>query len=188
MDQFASSVQSNKKYFNLASAWVDVTHVKQDSLGPLKLDDRNWGIFTNQDFNSDDSDSDSDSDIGFGNFDDNEAATEADSISSTRKKGTHTSTSKPVSTAKLRPASDILNRLRWDPSFHGAEYIIGYEDRFLGAKEIPLDRWKSEQTDEEFIPQHRILYFKRKADGKVVWDRETRRDEIFGSGASKGDE
>ncbi|EEH09746.1 DUF455 domain-containing protein [Histoplasma capsulatum G186AR] len=186
MDQFASSVQSNKKYFNLASAWVDVTHVKQDSLGPLKLDDRNWGIFTNQDFNSDDSDSDSD--IGFGNFDDNEADTEADSIPSTRKKGTHTSTSKPVSTAKLRPASDILNRLRWDPSFHGAEYIIGYEDRFLGAKEIPLDRWKSEQTDEEFIPQHRILYFKRKADGKVVWDRETRRDEIFGSGAGKGDE
>lgn len=54
--------------------------------------------------------------------------------------------------------------------------------------EIPLDRWKSEQTDEEFIPQHRILYFKQKADGRVVWDREARRDEIFGSGVGKGGE
>jgi hypothetical protein len=54
----------------------------------------------------------------------------------------------------------------------------------LGTREAALDRWKTEQTDEEFIPQHRILYFRRK-DGVVVWDRDTRRDEIFGSGAGR---
>jgi uncharacterized protein (UPF0248 family) len=62
------------------------------------------------------------------------------------------------------------------------DYIVGYDDRFLGAKERALDLWKSEQTDEEFIPQHRILYFKRKSTGVVVWDRHTRKDEVFGSG------
>lgn len=83
-----------------------------------------------------------------------------------------------------------MNRLRWDPSLDPAEYIIGYEDRFLGAKETGLERWKTEQTDEEFIPQHRILYFKRKGvDGReeeVVWERATRIDRVFGSGVGSG--
>lgn len=48
--------------------------------------------------------------------------------------------------------------------------------------EKALDTWKSEQTDEEFIPQHRILYFKRKSDSTVVWERRTRIDLLFGSG------
>lgn len=34
--------------------------------------------------------------------------------------------------------------------------------------------WVSETSDEDFIPQHRIKYFK--------WDREGRVDKIFGSG------
>jgi uncharacterized protein (UPF0248 family) len=100
------------------------------------------------------------------------------------------STSAPVSATKLRPASDVLNRLRWDPNLNPADYIIGYEDRFLGAKETSLEKWKTEQTDEEFIPQHRILYFRKKfndeGDGKgeLVWERATRIDKVFGSGAS----
>lgn len=61
----------------------------------------------------------------------------------------------------------------------------------MGAKEKNLEKWKTEQTDEEFIPQHRILYFKKKGgyDGKgeLVWERMTRMDRIFGSGAGGGD-
>lgn len=49
--------------------------------------------------------------------------------------------------------------------------------------EKALDTWKSEQTDEEFIPQHRILYFKRKSDATIVWERRTRLDLLFGSGS-----
>lgn len=96
------------------------------------------------------------------------------------------STSTPVSSSKLRPASDILNRLRWDPNLDPSDYIVGYEDRFLGAKETALEKWKTEQTDEEFIPQHRILYFKKKGEGggEVVWERASRIDKMFGSGNS----
>lgn len=102
--------------------------------------------------------------------------------------GTGTSgVSEPKSKHKLRPAIDVLTRLRWDPNIDPSDYIVGYEDRFLGARETPIDRWKSEQTDEEFIPQHRILYFRRKSDGVKVWDRESRRDELFGSGAGRSD-
>ncbi|KAK2762277.1 hypothetical protein FQN54_001287 [Arachnomyces sp. PD_36] len=91
-------------------------------------------------------------------------------------------TSGKAVSAKLRPASDILNRITWDPSFDRTSFIVGYEDRFLGSKELPLGLWRTDLTDEEFIPQHRILYFKRKGSGEVVWDRNKRIDRIFGSG------
>ena len=74
-----------------------------------------------------------------------------------------------------------MNRIRWDPQLDSSDYVVGYEDRFTGAQEKELEAWKSEQTDEEFIPQHRILYFKRKSDGRKVWDRRTRFDELFGN-------
>ncbi len=83
---------------------------------------------------------------------------------------------------KFRTAQDVIARLRWDPSLDSSDYMVGYEDRFVGAREKPLDAWKSELTDDEFIPQHRVLYFKRRSDGAVVWERRTRRDDVFGSG------
>ena len=51
---------------------------------------------------------------------------------------------------------------------------------------MPVSNWISESTDEEWIPQHRIRYFKRTRDGgdhELVWDRDRRIDKIFGSGA-----
>ncbi|KAJ9393937.1 hypothetical protein DTO282F9_9150 [Paecilomyces variotii] len=82
---------------------------------------------------------------------------------------------------KLRPAADVLNRLTWDHEFDRKDYIVGYDDRFAGALEIPLDSWKGDPTDEEFIPQHRILYFKRKSTNDIIWDRRKKIDKIFGT-------
>lgn len=83
---------------------------------------------------------------------------------------------------KLRPASDILSRLRWDPSLSSEPHTIGYLDRFAGVQEITVEAWKGDSSAEDFIPEHRILWFRRVADGVLVWDREARVDMIFGSG------
>lgn len=53
--------------------------------------------------------------------------------------------------------------------------------------EIEVAEWKwGDVTDENWIPQHRILYFRRKSDGKEegekMWDRSKRIDRFFGSG------
>ncbi|GFN14471.1 leukocyte receptor cluster (LRC) member 9 [Aspergillus tubingensis] len=88
---------------------------------------------------------------------------------------------------RLRPAADIINRIIWDPAFDGTNYVIGYEDRFEGRLESGFNAWKKETTDEEFIPQHRILYIKRRSDGEIVWDRRRRIDKIFYSGNSAFD-
>ncbi|GKZ37318.1 leukocyte receptor cluster (LRC) member 9 [Aspergillus brasiliensis] len=85
------------------------------------------------------------------------------------------------------PKKDIINRIIWDPAFDGTNYVIGYEDRFEGRLESSFYTWKKETTDEEFIPQHRILYIKRRSDGEIVWDRRRRIDKIFNSGNSAFD-
>ncbi|PWY89977.1 hypothetical protein BO70DRAFT_358971 [Aspergillus heteromorphus CBS 117.55] len=98
----------------------------------------------------------------------------------------HTPKPEPVEN-RLRPAADIINRIIWDDALDASNYVIGYEDRFEGRLEAVFNSWKKETTDEEFIPQHRILYIKRRSDGEVVWDRRRRIDRIFMSGNSAFD-
>ncbi|KAM3068732.1 hypothetical protein ACMFMG_010909 [Clarireedia jacksonii] len=85
----------------------------------------------------------------------------------------------------LRPAKDILSRLRHDPKYDIERYVIGYVDRHSeGLKRKNAGDWARDTTDEEWIPEHRIVYFAEKGapDGVYVWDREGRVDGIFGSG------
>ncbi|MCJ1261911.1 hypothetical protein MMC22_001780 [Lobaria immixta] len=84
----------------------------------------------------------------------------------------------------LRPAKDILSRIRHDPALDDADFIVGYHDRHADVIELPVMAWRGggDVTDEEFIPQHRILYFRRKGDGIKIWDRKERLDLLFHSG------
>ncbi|KAJ5912332.1 hypothetical protein N7504_001215 [Penicillium tannophilum] len=84
---------------------------------------------------------------------------------------------------KLRPAGDIINRIIWDSTLSPDNYVIVFLDRFQGELEVGFGSWKKESTDEEFIPQHRVLYI-RHVDGEIVWDRRRRIDKIFNSGNS----
>lgn len=89
----------------------------------------------------------------------------------------------------LRPAKDILSRIRHDPALDEDDFIVGYHDRHADVMEIPVTSWTGggDFTEEEWIPQHRILYFRRKGDnGEKVWDRKERVDSLFGSGFGDG--
>lgn len=180
-DRFLTHLKTDERKYDSSTCWIDVSLVKAADVNGMRLDDREWGEYT-ADMEPDSEDEEEPED----DLDGSESI-HIERTLPQRPKPTAT----PVSSSKLRPASDILHRLRWDPSLDPSEYIIGYEDRFLGAKETNLEKWKTEQTDEEFIPQHRILYFKKKGgyDGKgeLVWERMTRMDRIFGSGAGGGD-
>ncbi|KMU72186.1 hypothetical protein CISG_00495 [Coccidioides immitis RMSCC 3703] len=178
LEKFKTQIQEETKYFDPTTAWLDVTHVKQSELGALKLDGRDWGECIPTEELSDSEDEEEENiDI---QADEVAAAVAAERAA--RKSGSSKAAATGVPGAKLRPAADILSRLRWDPNIDSGDFVVGYDDRFLGSLEIPLDNWKTEQTDEEFIPQHRILYFRRKSDGVVIWDRESKKDLVFGSG------
>ncbi|KAF2675888.1 hypothetical protein K458DRAFT_492786 [Lentithecium fluviatile CBS 122367] len=186
-ERFLEQVRADEKYYDASTCWIDVSLAKPSEVKTLKLDDREWGEDTME------IEPDSDDEDELLDLDDEPTDHQPSRKLPTRRNASPSSshTQMPVSTSKLRPASDVLNRLRWDPSLDPSDYIVGYEDRFLGAKETSLERWKTEQTDEEFIPQHRILYFKTRGnggvEGKVVWERATRVDRVFGSGVGAGD-
>lgn len=184
LGRFEEQIRGDEKYFDAKSSWMSASIVKQAELGDLTLDDRDWGEYNPGDDDSEEEEEEDEEQDG--PMEESGSGREGSSTKKTKKGKKQQNQArvvpKPAGARKLRTAADVLNRLRWDSSLDSGDFIVGYEDRFIGAQEKALDTWKSEQTDEEFIPQHRILYFKRKSDGIIVWERKTRKDDIFGSG------
>lgn len=84
---------------------------------------------------------------------------------------------------KLRPASEVLNRLKHDPRLNIDDFMVGYLDRHTAKiQEKSATSWQRDVTHEEFIPEHRIQYFK-KIQGvdasEIMWDKRSRVDRIF---------
>jgi uncharacterized protein (UPF0248 family) len=73
---------------------------------------------------------------------------------------------------------EILSRLKHDPSFELDDFVVGYTDRHSGTEEREARKWITESTDDEWIPQSRIRYYRRISDGKIVWDRASKTDTI----------
>ncbi|KAK8080002.1 endonuclease/Exonuclease/phosphatase [Apiospora hydei] len=182
LQNFEGRIRGDEIFFDAKTSWMSASVVKQAELGELKLDQREWGEYTIGDDESDEEEEEE-------GVDDEDEYTEEERPKAKSKKtaGGDVEPPRPAYEGKFRSSADVISRLRWDPNLDSGDFIVGYEDRFLGAKERALDLWKSEQTDEEFIPQHRVLYFKRKSDGVIVWDRKARRDMLFGSGVKDSD-
>lgn len=105
---------------------------------------------------------------------------------------------------RLRPAHDVIARLQWDACMTSPatttttdgdisveetqprlqHVTVGYLDRFEGMQEVPFAQfnWSAEladaEEDELCIPRHRIWYFKYR--GRLMWDRRSRVDQVFG--------
>lgn len=79
----------------------------------------------------------------------------------------------------LRSSEDIYHRLRWDPALPAERVVIGYEDRLVGDREIPM----LEFTPGGRIPWSRVWYFR--LDSERIWDRRIRLDRLFGSGNTR---
>ncbi|KAK4644412.1 hypothetical protein QC761_304570 [Podospora bellae-mahoneyi] len=179
LPRFEGQIRGDEKYFNPQNRWMSASLVNQTSLPELVLDVRDWG-----EGNAGEEETEEEED---GEEELEERGDDGEEDYEVEKKGRKKKGKKKeyvivTREGKLRSAIDVMNRLRWDPRMESGDFVVGYEDRFLGAQEKELDDWKTEQTDEEFIPQHRILYFRRKSDDKVVWDRKRRIDEVFRGG------
>ncbi|XDG07073.1 hypothetical protein ABKA04_006688 [Annulohypoxylon sp. FPYF3050] len=172
--KFQTQVTNDSKHFNPKSYWAGTEIISRSEVKKLRLDTRDWTRYTLEA---------EDDDIGDSEFW-KSIETEEPSDSQAKKGPATDLPIRPVYEGKFRSAADVLNRIRWDQSMDSGDYIVGYEDRFSGVMERPVDSWKSETTHEEFIPEHRILFFKRKSDGVTVWDKKERRDVIFGSGVT----
>jgi len=65
----------------------------------------------------------------------------------------------PATTMKLRPAPDIYHRLLWTPPqpTTSDDYVIGYEDRFDGVREMRLGGWRKDVEDEAFVSMASVM-------------------------------
>ncbi|KAK4126294.1 hypothetical protein N657DRAFT_709865 [Parathielavia appendiculata] len=185
LGRFEAQIRGDVRYFDSRSCWLSAAVVNRAELGQLKVDRREWGECTPGD---EELDEEEELTGWCGADEENAEFTVTGNDDDKKKKGAGRRPIaavdlRPDKTKKFRTAADAMNRIRWDPQLDSSDYVVGYEDRFLGVQEKELEAWKSEQTDEEFIPQHRILYFRRKSDGRTMWDRRTRFDELFGNGS-----
>ncbi|XP_076986911.1 leukocyte receptor cluster member 9 [Tamandua tetradactyla] len=90
----------------------------------------------------------------------------------------------------LRTAAAVIQRIRWDPRLDPADFSVGYADRFLGVREEPFSAFCWDEPLAALgpgilaVPQHRVRYFRFR--GRLVWDRASRTDRVFGSGLAAG--
>ncbi|KAK0388714.1 hypothetical protein NLU13_4957 [Sarocladium strictum] len=187
LHDFEAKLKADETYYDPQYCWLNLTLQRASELGDLQADRTSWGVrLPGQDQWTDDFDSE-DEELSDAEQETNDSEQFAVSVTPRPKNRVSAGGSKAAKHSfsglgKFRTATDVLNRLRWDPAMDSGDFIVGYEDRFTGAQEKALDKWKSDLTHEEFIPQHRILYFKRRSDGIKVWERSTRTDKVFGSG------
>lgn len=79
----------------------------------------------------------------------------------------------------MRTSDEIYHRVRWDPRFDPARFVLGISQRGDALKRISLTSFVPGGD----IPWHRVVFIE--ADGEVVWDRATRTDCIDASGAGR---
>ncbi len=77
--------------------------------------------------------------------------------------------------SSLRTAQEIYNQICWDDRWIAAEFVIGFDTRFDGLREMPL----LEFTD-SVVPWHRVQYIRNA--GGIQWDRRSKFDAIAGTG------
>ncbi|KAK4204144.1 hypothetical protein QBC40DRAFT_312312 [Triangularia verruculosa] len=186
LPRFEDQIRNDGKYFDSRNRWMSASLINQSSLPSLVLDTREWG---ESNPGEEESESDTDTDNDEEELEEEEFSEEAYEAAKRRRKAAKQAKKEGkgrkqhvvvVREGRFRTALDVMNRIKWDAAMDSGDFVVGYEDRFLGAQEKELEEWRTEQTDEEFIPQHRILYFRRRSDDRVVWDRRRRVDEVFG--------
>lgn len=183
--QFENRIRGDDRYYDADSCWMSAEVVRRAEVSALSIDRYHPGDSLGEHGMSDDEEMPEDDDEDEQDRDDEDDEDDDDEAGQLRQRGGIIVSESVSVPGKFRTAKDVMNRIRWDAALDSSDYIIGYEDRFVGTREKALELWKSEQTDEEFIPQHRILYFKRKSDDVIVWERRARVDDVFGSGVSR---
>ncbi|MCF2528276.1 poly(A) polymerase [Yinghuangia soli] len=79
----------------------------------------------------------------------------------------------------MHTSEEIYHRVRWDPRFDPARFVLGVNRRNAPPKRIPLPAFVPGGD----IPWHRIMFIE--ADGEVVWDRATGLDTVDTSKAGR---
>lgn len=79
----------------------------------------------------------------------------------------------------MRTSEELYHRVRWDPRFDPARFVLGVSQRGTTPKRVPLPSFVPGGD----IPWHRVLFVE--ADGELVWDRATGLDRMDRTAAGR---
>jgi hypothetical protein len=163
IEAFVHNIQSGKTYYDAQTCFIGAAPVLRDQLPECILDHKVTWRDNGIDEDSYDTDEEDDAnheldDIAFYEF------RSFDHKSTRHDKKSDTAAQKLTKTSqvtdknpnfegrpRLRTSAEVYNRLMWDGTFDVTDFVIGYEDRFLGVRETSLLSWKREVEDEAFV-------------------------------------
>jgi endonuclease/exonuclease/phosphatase family metal-dependent hydrolase/2'-5' RNA ligase/uncharacterized protein (UPF0248 family) len=79
----------------------------------------------------------------------------------------------------MRTSEQVYHRVRWDPRFDPARFVVGVDVHGTAPKRVPLPAFVPGGD----IPWHRVVFVE--ADGEVVWDRSAGVDRLDGTTAGR---
>ena len=83
--------------------------------------------------------------------------------------------SKKKGEPKLKQASEVINRFRWDVSHVTSwpvdEVEVAYKDAKKGTAFFPLDKWRTINEGGD-VPEHAISFFRHGAE--ILWSKDQR--------------
>lgn len=149
---FEDQLRRNEKFYDSTEMFVSVSKV-----GPSQLPERIttppvWpdnGIDPYDDLSDEEevagsSDDERDTDTAF-------ASLSSKQLRKARIQHLKSKNTPYISAPKLRTSSDVYHRILWDRKLNAEDYLIGYEDRFSGLKEMPVTNWKRDVEHEDFV-------------------------------------
>jgi MJ1316 RNA cyclic group end recognition domain len=163
---FEARIQSSERYYDSASSYLLVEVIPAAELTHHRLKKPGAILLSEEPLFGTESDSEEDlEDYSFeanqkrGNISDPLWDPETFSFSKDVSRRQHKSQAEAkrraethIPAPKLRTSNDVYNRLMWDTGAGDPNnFVIGYEDRFAGMKEIALASWKREISDREFV-------------------------------------
>jgi uncharacterized protein (UPF0248 family) len=96
---------------------------------------------------------------------------------SMKASGSTSSNQKVISSGKLRPGREVLNRMKFDSQYNTEDFVVGYIDRKAGILEKSVEEWG------DFGQEELMAYIRNVKDDEIVWDKARKVDLVFGKKA-----
>lgn len=149
---FEETIRKNDIYYDPTFSFVSVAECRRDALPSSVLVDRPAWSDDGIDDTADSEDEADELQEALETIDFQDRFTHQSNASiKKQQRSSKSSTTTHIPAQKLRTSTNVYNRLMWDPQLDQGDYLIGYEDRFLGIREMPLASWKREIEDEAFV-------------------------------------
>lgn len=136
LQSFEDMIRRAEKYYDPSLSFVAVMKCSRKSLTAVVVDKPAWNDGGIDEELSSDEEPDEAQEIQEDPDDHDSFAHQSNATLKKHQKTSRATVTPHIPAQRLRTSTDVYNRLMWDHQLDQGDYMIGYEDRFLGIKEM----------------------------------------------------